>query len=81
MLLHPWRPFPNACLLNTYRQAIKWHTLAASKGVAASHYHLGLMKAYGRGFNQDFSGAVIHFQQVAARLSCSVVVNCWLTLK
>eukprot|EP00953_Heterococcus_sp_UTEX-ZZ885_P021991 12221-Heterococcus_DN1.PRE.1 len=53
-----------------YRQAIRWHTLAASRGVAASHYHLGLMKAYGRGFSQDFSGAVIHFQQVASCWGC-----------
>jgi TPR repeat protein len=58
-----------------YRQAIKWHTLAASRGVAASHYHLGLMKAYGRGFNQDFSGAVIHFQQVATGLPCCASVR------
>jgi hypothetical protein len=65
--------------LDLCRQAIRWHTLAASRGVAASHYHLGLMKAYGRGFNQDFSGAVIHFQQVHI-LACSAVQQCVFSL-
>lgn len=46
------------------REAARWYSLAAAQGLAESNYHLGLMKAHGRGFAQDFSGAAIHFQKV-----------------
>ena len=45
-------------------RAAEWHALAAKQGLGESHYHLGLMKAHGRGSSQDFSSAVIHFQKV-----------------
>lgn len=44
--------------------AADWHVLAARQGLAESEYHLGLMKVHGRGFSQDLSEAVIHFQKV-----------------
>lgn len=46
------------------REAARWYSLAAAQGLAESNYHLGLMKAHGRGFAQDLSGAAIHFQKV-----------------
>lgn len=48
-------------------RAVEWHTLAAKQGLADSEYHLGLMKAHGRGFSQDFSGAAIHFQKASVK--------------
>ena len=48
------------------RRAAHWHSLAAAQGLAESHYHLGLMKTHGRGFAQDLSSAVIHFQKVGS---------------
>lgn len=47
-----------------FREAARWYFLAAAQGLAESNYHLGLMKAHGRGFAQDLSGAAIHFQKV-----------------
>lgn len=46
------------------REATRWYSLAAAQDLAESDYHLGLMKAHGRGFAQDLSGAAIHFQKV-----------------
>lgn len=46
-------------------RAAEWHVLAAEQGLGESQYHLGLMKAHGRGSSQDFSSAVIHFQKVS----------------
>ncbi|CAM9886090.1 unnamed protein product, partial [Choristocarpus tenellus] len=48
---------------HSQQQAGEWHSLAAAQGLAESHYHLGLMKAHGRGFAQDMSSAIIHFQK------------------
>lgn len=45
------------------RIAVQWHSLAAVQDSPESNYHLGLMKAHGRGFAQDLSGAAIHFQK------------------
>lgn len=53
------------------REAARWYSLAATQGLAESNYHLGLMKAHGRGFAQDLSGAAIHFQKVPRSL-CTV---------
>lgn len=50
------------------RLAARWHSLAASQDLPESHYHLGLMKAHGRGFAQDLSGAAIHFQKASSAL-------------
>lgn len=46
------------------RKASEWHARAARQGLAESDYHLGLMKAHGRGFAQDFSEAALHFHKV-----------------
>lgn len=63
------------------REAARWHSLAAAQGLAESDYHLGLMKAHGRGFAQDFSGAMIHFQKVWTQVPsfpslCAVPCRC-----
>ena len=46
------------------QEAIKWYRQSVEKGdgYAPALYNLGLMQAYGRGLNQDFSRALLLFQ-------------------
>lgn len=53
-------------------RAAEWHFQAAAQGLADSDYHLGLMKAQGRGFSQDLAGAAIHFQKVTITLAVPI---------
>lgn len=57
------------------RRAAEWHSLAAAQGLADSDYHLGLMKAQGRGFSQDLTGAAIHFQKAGFPKTCGVLIR------
>lgn len=50
-----------------FTSAAYWYKRASDGGHAAAAYNLGLMHAYGRGFNQDFQRALVLFQLAAGR--------------